>query len=466
MDVTTRSRKSRSWLTSRTVPGYSDSSSCSRSSVSRSRSLVGSSRISRLDGRASAQASSSRPALAAGQHADGGARLLRAEQEVLHVAHHVAFLAGDRHLVAIAAGQRVLQGARRVECRALLVQRHRQQVGAERDRAAIGLVAAGQQPQQRGLAGAVAPDDAQPVSAEHAQGQVVHDWAFAIAPADVVGHHDLLAGQLALRRRHLQARTAGSAHLPPLGPQRRQFRNPAHVALAPRGDAVGDPVLLAHDLAVQLLAVPRVLFGHFLAPGLEMLEAAVHPPGHAGFQPDHAAADGLQHAAVVADQHDAGAGGGKLLLQPFDRRQVQVVGRLVQQQQVGGGGEGTGQGRAPCLTARQVRRVFGTGQAQAVQQGWAAMLILAGADAILHIVQRRGEAGQVGLLRQVADRGAGLQEARTAIRPHQPGGDLQQRGLAGAIAAHQADALAGTDADGGTVQQCLCTEGGADILQQ
>src|SRR5438105_2355251 len=39
-DVTTRSRKSRSWLTSSAVPGYSASRSCSRSSVSRSRSLV------------------------------------------------------------------------------------------------------------------------------------------------------------------------------------------------------------------------------------------------------------------------------------------------------------------------------------------------------------------------------------------------------------------------------------------
>src|ERR1700719_2029216 len=56
VDVTTRSRKSRSWLTSSTVPGCSASCSCKRSSVSRSRSLVGSSSTSKLHGRAKARA--------------------------------------------------------------------------------------------------------------------------------------------------------------------------------------------------------------------------------------------------------------------------------------------------------------------------------------------------------------------------------------------------------------------------
>ncbi len=57
-----------------------------------------------------------------------------------------------------------------------------------------------------------------------------------------------------------------------------------------------------------------------------------------------------------------------------------------------------------------------------------------GAHAGLHVFQRGGEAGHVRLLRQVAHGGAGLDEARAAIGFHQPGGDLQQRRFAGAVA--------------------------------
>ncbi len=152
-------------------------------------------------------------------------------------------------------------------------------------------------------------------------------------------------------------------------------------------------MLLPHDLPVELLPVARFLLGHLLAPGLEMLEAAVHAPGEPALQPHHGAADGLQHAPVMADQHDAGAGGGELLLQPLDGGQVQMVGRLVQQQQVGGGRQGAREGGPPGLAAGKMRRVLVASQAEAVEQRRAAMLVVAGTEAGLHVVQRRREAG-------------------------------------------------------------------------
>ena len=108
-------------------------------------------------------------------------------------------LPGHRHLVAIAAGQRVLKRMRRVERRALLVQRHRLQVGAERHRAAIGLVDARQQPQQGGLAGAVRAHHAEPVATHDPQRQIPHNQIVAICLADVLGHDDLLARNLPFR---------------------------------------------------------------------------------------------------------------------------------------------------------------------------------------------------------------------------------------------------------------------------
>src|SRR5205085_11093875 len=135
----------RSWLTSNTVPAYSASCSCNRSRVSRSRSLVGSSSTSRLDGRAKPQARGEPGPLAARQYADRGASLLGAEQEVLHVADHIAAFAAYRHCIAAAAGHRLRQSPLGVKALPPLIERDRRQVGAEPDRTRIRGEGAGQQ---------------------------------------------------------------------------------------------------------------------------------------------------------------------------------------------------------------------------------------------------------------------------------------------------------------------------------
>ena len=128
--------------------------------------MVGSSSTSRFDGSAKRAGQRQPAALAAGQHADRRARLLGREQEVLHVADHVPALAADRHRVAAPAGQRVGQasvagpgsrGAGRAS--------PSREVGAEPDLAGVRRQLAGQQVEQRGLAGAVRADHADPVAA-------------------------------------------------------------------------------------------------------------------------------------------------------------------------------------------------------------------------------------------------------------------------------------------------------------
>ena len=73
------------------------------------------------------------PAFAARQHADGGARLRRYEQEILHIADHMARLAVDRDEIAAAAGQRILQGGVSVELFALLIEARDAEILAEAD---------------------------------------------------------------------------------------------------------------------------------------------------------------------------------------------------------------------------------------------------------------------------------------------------------------------------------------------
>ena len=75
--------------------------------------------------------------LAARQYADRGASLLGAEQEVLHVADHMAAFAAYRHRIAAAAGHRLRQSPLGVKALPPLIDRDRRQVGAEPDRPRI-----------------------------------------------------------------------------------------------------------------------------------------------------------------------------------------------------------------------------------------------------------------------------------------------------------------------------------------
>ncbi len=98
-------------------------------------------------------------------------------------------------------------------------------------------------------------------------------------------------------------------------------------------------------------------------------------------------------------------------------------------------------------------------QAKLLEQIARLIMVVAGAEAGLDIGQRGLVLAEIRLLRQIADGGAGLHEAAAAVGLDQPGRDLQQRRLAGAVAADQADALAGGDRQLDARQQRRAAEG-------
>src|SRR5690606_36401676 len=101
-------------------------------------------------------------------------------------------------------------------------------------------------------------DDADAVAAQHAGGEIDDDGPFAPRLRDILRLDDELARDFALGRLHAHI-ALDAPRVAPLLPQLRQFAHAPHVALAPRADAVGDPVLLFDDLAVELLEIARLL---------------------------------------------------------------------------------------------------------------------------------------------------------------------------------------------------------------
>ena len=107
-------------------------------------------------------------ALAAREARDRRARLLRPEQEILHVADDVLFLARYLDPVAAAAGEEIGDGVDWIERGAGLVERGHLDIGAEPHAARVGFELASQEIDQRRLARAVGADEAETVSAQHA----------------------------------------------------------------------------------------------------------------------------------------------------------------------------------------------------------------------------------------------------------------------------------------------------------
>ena len=139
---------------------------------------------------------------------------------------------------------------------------------------------------------------------------------------------------------------------------RLQLAEPAHVALAPGGDAVAQPVLLAHDLAAELVLLALFLLEDRVAPCLEMRKALVEPARLAAVEPDGGACDALEEAAVVRDDDDRRRRAVELVFQPLDRGEIEMVGRLVEQQDVGLRRASRGQALRGAPRRRKARPAF------------------------------------------------------------------------------------------------------------
>ncbi|KPH86475.1 hypothetical protein GLUCOINTEAF2_0202783 [Komagataeibacter intermedius AF2] len=153
-------------------------------------------------------------------------------------------------------------------------------------------------------------------------------------------------------------------------------------------------------------------------------------------------------------------------LQPFNGGHVQMVGGFVQQKQVWLGRKCAGQRAAAGFTARQRGRVFRAVQPQFGQKQFGAVFRVARSHARADIIQRGGEARQVGFLRQVAHGGAGLDENGAVIGLYLTRGNAQKGGLAAAIAPDKADALARANAEARAIEQRRAAKGQGNILKE
>ena len=184
----------------------------------------------------------------------------------------------------------------------------------------------------------------------------------------------------------------------------------------------------------------------------------------------------------MRDQHQAALEADQQFLQPGDRIQVEVVGGLVEQQHVRHRHQRLRQRDALLHAAGQRSDVARTVQVQLRQRGVHALLpgprierldarlqrieivlgrvrlvALAHGPGLGHAfgddVEDAGRGIEQRLLRHVAHAQALRHLQQPVVELLQPGQHLQQRGLARAVAADQAQALAALQREGGAVEQ-------------
>ena len=174
-------------------------------------------------------------------------------------------------------------------------------------------------------------------------------------------------------------------------------------------------MLLVGDAAVELVAVALFFLQYLVAPGFEIGEAAVETAGDPAVEPHRRLRQGLEETAVMADEDDGRAQPLQRPLQRLDADQVEMVGGLVEKEDVGLGSEHAGKGGAARLTAGEPRRVLVATEAKLLDHEAGAIRIIARGQPRLDKGERGGKAREVRLLRQVADRHRWLAEALTAV---------------------------------------------------
>ncbi len=243
----------------------------------------------------------------------------------------------------------------RVELLTHLVEVGDIEFGAEPDRAGIRFELPQQQPDQGALAGTVGADQPEAIAAQDGQREILDQGAPAETHADVFQFRNQLAAAGAAV--DLQAHVAKPlAAFGALGTQALETAYPPFIAGTPGLDALTNPNLLLGPELVEFACRHRFrgqLLGLACLVGGEIPRVGAQP---AAIELDDAGRKPVQEGAVVGD-HDRGRYPAEQILEQRDAGDIEVVGGLVEQQQIGFLGERQRQCGALALAARGPRGV-------------------------------------------------------------------------------------------------------------
>ena len=260
-----------------------------------------------------------------------------------------------------------------IQLSAELIEVGYRQLGTELDGTGIRLDFAEDELDQSGLADAVRADQADLVTALDHAVEIADQHAPAVGFAHVLQLGHALAGFFTAIDVEVDLAQMVAA-LAAFAAQLFEAAHPAFVTRAPRLDALAQPYFFLRQHLVEFGLLDR--FDRQLL-GLEALvfsEITLVGAQHAAIQLDNLTRHIVQKAPVMGNHDHATVVGADQLFQPLDRRQVEVVGGLVEQQQVWLGDQRPRQRHAFFQAARQGANQHVFRQTQLGQRGFHARL--------------------------------------------------------------------------------------------
>ena len=379
-------------------------------------------------------------------------------------------------------------------------------LGTEGPRAAVDGQDSGEDLQQRRLAGAVDADEGDPLATLHGQGEPPVDDVVAVRLVDV-RQRDHRPARPRRGREGEADPTAGAVDDHPLDPL--QHLDPALHLPRLRGlvpEALDEPLDLGDALGLVPSARREQLLPRLPLDQVPVVGARVEgePRGRELRDRRH---HPVQEVPVVRRDHDRPLVARQELLEPPERLEIQVVGRLVQQEQRGAQQQQTGEGGAhPPATrelserARDLLPLEAEPAEDDPRLGFQPVAP-AGLESVLELaVPRRERLRRVGrqrgaqlpefaldrphvvepperlrehgagrgatdFLREVADRDAAVAAHVAAVRLLETGQEAAERRLADAVRSDQPDPLVGGETPGEVREEALAAVALRDGLE-
>ena len=140
-------------------------------------------------------------------------------------------------------------------------------------------------------------------------------------------------------------RGAGSAHFDELGLA-------AFITGTPRRDTAKQPMLFELQLRIESLGGARFFGIDRFGPGIEPAEANVFSADCAPVEPQRRFGQAREEGAVMTDRDESPPVTPQPILKPFNSGEIEMVGRLVEQQDIGVHRQGMRNCGAAALAAR------------------------------------------------------------------------------------------------------------------
>ncbi|MEI2745743.1 MAG: hypothetical protein V9G22_10010 [Ottowia sp.] len=330
------------------------------------------------------------------------------------------------------------------------------QVGAAADVARERRQLAEERAQQRRLAGAVRAHEAEPVAAHDAEVEALHDGRGAVARGQARGLEHDAPRALGLGDAHAD-RARRVAAIAALRAQLLEGLDARLVAVALRLHVRAAPRLLLREQLVGGDAAHGLVVGALLLAAEVVLVVAGPRRQPAAVELEDARREPAQERAVVRDEQRRLLALEQVLLEPLDARDVEVVRRLVEQQQVGVRRQRLREQHAAREAGRQPRDVGVRVEAEALEQ---LVEPRPGPPGLLARRHRGGDQVARGpreaprhLLRQPGD-GHALAARHVAVVDGDLAGEhAHERGLARRVAPEEAEALPFLDLEADAVEE-------------